>query len=102
MQQLVSPVAVQGLLLARWCQAVQTPLLLTGKSSYAAAAAGIVPDEEVGSGGGGLSQQKAIDMQRRLEPYNPQHHKQNVSIVHKHGMSLLWDPWYNKGEAYRL
>lgn len=82
------------------CQAVCTPLLLSGKVSYAAAA-GIVPEEEVGPGGGGLSQQKAKDMQRRLAPYDPQRHKQGVSIVHKHGMSLLFDPWYNKGEGAR-
>jgi hypothetical protein len=84
------------------CQAICTPLLLlSGKVSYAAAA-GIVPEEEVGPGGGGLSQQKAKEMQRRLEPYDPQRHKQGVSIVHKHGMSLLFDPWYNKGEERAL
>jgi hypothetical protein len=80
------------------CQAVCIPLLLSGKVSYAAAA-GIVPEEEVGPGGGGLSQQKAKEMQRRLDPYDPQRHRQGVSIVHKHGMSLLFDPWYNKGEG---
>lgn len=39
-------------------------------------------------------------MQRRLSPYDPQHHKQGVTIVHKHGTALLWDPWYNKGTAF--
>lgn len=56
-----------------------------------------MPDHEVGPGGGGQSQEKAKQMQRRLAPYDPQHHKQGVSVVHKHGTALLWDPWYNKG-----
>lgn len=90
--------AAGRVLLSSSCQAVSTPLLLSGKVSYAAAA-GIVPEEEIGPGGGGLSQQKAKEMQRRLEPYDPQRHKEGVSIVRKHGMSLLFDPWYNKGEG---
>ena len=75
-----------------------TPLPLSSAGyAAAAAAAGIVPDHEVGPGGGGQSQEKAKQMKRRLAPYDPQHHKQGVSVVHKHGPALLWDPWYNKG-----
>lgn len=63
---------------------------------YAPDSAGIVPDEEVGPGGGGLSQQKAKEMKALLDPYDPRG-KASVSIVHKHGLALLNDAWYNKG-----
>lgn len=66
-------------------------------ASTPAPGSSIIPDEPVGPGGGGDSQQRAQEMKRRLDPYQPQH-EEGVTIVHKHGMALLWDPWYNKGE----
>lgn len=74
----------------------------SSKASYthaAAAAAGLVPQEPVGPGGGGDSQQRSEEIKRKLDPYLPQHYGEGVTVVHKHGMALLWDPWYNKGET---
>lgn len=72
----------------------------TVRTSHAAAAAGILPGKEVGRGGGGESQAKAKQMQAQLAPYDPQSSWHDVSVVHKHGMALLFDPWYNKGTSF--
>lgn len=55
----------------------------------------------MGRGGGGDSQQRAEEMKRKLDPYYPLCHE-GVTLVHKHGMALLWDPWYNKGRSDRV
>lgn len=66
-----------------------------------AATGRILPTEPVGPGGGGASQQVAKAMAAQLSAYDPQKHLEPVSIVRKHGMPLLWDPWCNKGvEGY--
>lgn len=78
------------------CSSAALSDLLSCRLRYASAA-GIVPDEAVGAGGGGDSQQKAKEMQAQLEQYDPLRFSDAVSIVHKHGMALLFDPWYNKG-----
>lgn len=44
----------------------------------------------------GGSQQKALEIQAALPIYEP--NQQPVSIVHKMGLQLLRDPWFNKGE----
>lgn len=59
----------------------------------------ILPNEEVGPGGGGHSQEKARAQLERLEPYNPQSTAHRVSVTSKHGMDVLFDPWYNKGAS---
>lgn len=45
----------------------------------------------------GGSQQKAKEIQARLPPYEP--NPRPVSIVHKMGLQLLRDPWFNKGTS---
>jgi hypothetical protein len=36
-------------------------------------------------------------MLARLPGYDPEWHAEPVTVVTKHGMSLLLDPWLNKG-----
>ncbi|WIA28821.1 hypothetical protein OEZ86_011350 [Tetradesmus obliquus] len=46
----------------------------------------------------GGSQKKHEELQARLPPFVPK--PEPVTIVHKQGMELLHDPWYNKGTAF--
>lgn len=54
----------------------------------------------IGAAAEGGSQQKAKEMQATLPPFVP--NPQPVSIVHKMGLQLLRDPWFNKGELHIL
>eukprot|EP00878_Enallax_costatus_P010809 GHUV01011286.1.p1 GENE.GHUV01011286.1~~GHUV01011286.1.p1 ORF type:complete len:640 (+),score=175.69 GHUV01011286.1:1018-2937(+) len=66
--------------------------------SEKSAACSPVRQYTIGATAEGGSQQKALEIQAVLPRYEP--NQQPVSIVHKMGLQLLRDPWFNKGTSF--